>query len=930
MKSFIIAGMMAMAALAWQPGMAGAEDGKGQQVQVHREQRSTVQVKHVKKPEKAQKKAVSKKKRTTPDKAELASLQQALANGDVNTAKRRLKALRKRYPKWRPDPSLTNAIVRIEGEQQIWTLLGQHRIADAEAVMTRLQRELPGWEPSKKMKRVLLLAKAEPELWDMLHAGRLNAIHARLEELKKVAPDWKPSAAFRKEYRKARVDAGLARAYQRHDWKGVIKWSQAAPELFGCSGQYRRLKVAEAWAALGKSDKAYQVYAWGVGRCKETLNVEALEHAAAHLPPHELGQLLEKFHHRKLSPSAKQRVAAVELRYLLASGQPAAVVAKRAKAIEADLLARPDAAVARTLAWMYLDAGMHEDALRMFRKSAEIKDSAEAHKGELMALYRLGRWREFRTQARANQQLLVKHGMWQDLLPLLADACSHLQSDVCMIQAYKQLSRFRSLTTKEETSLAWAQYRTKAYHDAAGHFEHAYRADPTPDAAEGLRLSLIQAGEPLRLSRLANELDGPLAKAEGQEAAHRLYDKELYHAALAAGLEDPALRGADSPRLGAGWMHRKVSASQLTPALDQFELTKWPVDAVWFLKPDRWFDVRIESAKVDAGPSFLVPADHIGTGAIGLLPGAAVPAKTKWTGFEWDIGFRKQGWTSWEVRLGQGFRNGPLKATWKGSLEVKREFNSGWAQGLLYRQPVRSTMLSYIGLQAPLAPIIWGRVSRNGGLLRAYGDTGIPRLGLFGELGAETLDGVLVQSNSHAHASFSAPIHVLEDEWLLDIAPTLTWDHYKHDSNHFTIGHGGYFSPQKYYLFGLYGRLEHGKPGDKTWFRLSALWGRQKYYQAASLRFPLGMGQPGLVGTFWPAVTVKSSVLNARLDASVRLGQHWELRGSFRSDLSQRYVLGIKQFYRNQEAMLSLIWYWNERDGLLKDDPPYFGLSALE
>ncbi|MDX8402655.1 MAG: cellulose synthase subunit BcsC-related outer membrane protein, partial [Mariprofundaceae bacterium] len=632
-------------------------------------------------------------------------------------------------------------------EQRLWKMLGEEHFDALRKEIAAIKASHPGWKPPAKLLRALELAEAEPHLWDLLHQARFDQALQLWHETERRHPGWHPSPAFRKEFAHLHAEWLARRAHASGDWAGVIAAAERYPEAFGCNAHQSLLWLADAWHHRGRDGQAAKLYAKSVRRCAPWLAVDALEHAADRLSPQRVLKLAAQLEKRRLSRRETRRLAVVEIRSLLALDELPEQAEERVAAIERRLNGERRLWAWTSLGWLYDRLGQARDALRVFRLAQRLGAGDDALAGELVSLAKLKRDRELVDLAREKRAVLRKTGKWADALPLIAQACARLHRDGCTIRSFAELERLRPLSEDESELLAWSLLRKGDAPQAARRFEALYRAKPTKKRAQGLRASLSALGEEQRVVQLAEELDGPLAGIERGNEARRLYDRRLFHAAQ--GVDEgisPALQHADSDWMRVGFQRRWLQANVLNPALDQFAFSDVVLEAGHYLSPETSIGVRVDRIQLDAGPPVLLPADHIGNGV--LLPARVYPVRTRWSGYAWSLGWSKEGWSSWRVRLGQAFVGGPLPSTWQGMVEWSHKFERGDASVRLYRKPVRSTMLSWIGLQAPQAPIVWGRVSANGVLGRGYLSLR-KGFGLYGEAVGELLDGVHVARNIH-------------------------------------------------------------------------------------------------------------------------------------------------------------------------------------
>jgi hypothetical protein len=136
-----------------------------------------------------------------------------------------------------------------------------------------------------------------------------------------------------------------------------------------------------------------------------------------------------------------------------------------------------------------------------------------------------------------------------------------------------------------------------------------------------------------------------------------------------------------------------------------------------------------------------------------------------------------------------------------GALRFRVDSAEGpWSFGL-ERNAVGDSLLSLAGAIDPLSGRDWGGVTRN----RAYfgGRLGGEDLVLYGLVAGSLLDGQGVDGNSQwqADAGFLRRA-VSGGGWVARFGGSLQATGYADNRSHFTLGHGGYFSPSKFLAVG--------------------------------------------------------------------------------------------------------------------------------
>jgi Tfp pilus assembly protein PilF len=220
---------------------------------------------------------------------------------------------------------------------------------------------------------------------------------------------------------------------------------------------------------------------------------------------------------------------------------------------------------------------------------------------------------------------------------------------------------------------------------------------------------------------------------------------------------------------------------------------------------------------------------------------------------------------SFGMRVGtspQGF----LTHNWIGGLRVQPKH--GPITIILERDSVKDTILSYAGARDPQSGQIWGGVMANSASVQGRWGNGVS--GIYVSGGYQTLEGRNVVRNTGVNGNFGT-------WWKVAVLPTgnltvgmnFSAMHYENNLRYFTLGEGGYFSPQQYFLFNVPVRWT-GSYGHRLQYTVGGSLGPQHFVEDASEYY--GYRYPAL------ASTGANFSFDARLN--YQLAPHWVL-GSF-------------------------------------------------
>ena len=153
--------------------------------------------------------------------------------------------------------------------------------------------------------------------------------------------------------------------------------------------------------------------------------------------------------------------------------------------------------------------------------------------------------------------------------------------------------------------------------------------------------------------------------------------------------------------------------------------------------------------------------------------------------------------------VGDGVKGGAVSARRIGSIDA--EATPGWGQAGVraFVEPVRESILSWAGMTDPYGGSSWGGVRRIGAEIRALYLGAAPySAGIRAR--AERLAGTQVAGNERRAFDASVGRDLgLQGFAYSSLGIAVGFDAYDRNLSHYTVGHGGYFSPQSYRKAGL-------------------------------------------------------------------------------------------------------------------------------
>jgi len=224
----------------------------------------------------------------------------------------------------------------------------------------------------------------------------------------------------------------------------------------------------------------------------------------------------------------------------------------------------------------------------------------------------------------------------------------------------------------------------------------------------------------------------------------------------------------------------------------------------------------------------------------------------------------------------------------------------------LERTGLKDSLLSYFGSKDGNTGTFWGAVTRNGLKVEYVYDDSY----LGGRVGASgyIYRGQRVQNNHSFSLNAGIYVHPIKPTFYQDftIGFDLKYETFLHNQNNFSIGHGGYFSPQKYFAATI--PINFRKRGDNLVFNSSLTFGFQNYTQQEERVFPLDdyarlYSQSGLIETVnlsnlkYPSKSKSGFSVNANLSLDYYLFDDLIVGGSLKYDTFGEYKEASEMLY---------------------------------
>ncbi len=202
------------------------------------------------------------------------------------------------------------------------------------------------------------------------------------------------------------------------------------------------------------------------------------------------------------------------------------------------------------------------------------------------------------------------------------------------------------------------------------------------------------------------------------------------------------------------------------------------------------------------------------------------------------------------------------------------------------RRAVKDSLLSYAGLKDPDTKQEWGAVAKTG--FNFDFTLGDEKAGFYGDLGAHIYDGQAVADNSSAEAKAGFYFKLFDNgSTRFTTGLNGRWMAYEKNLNFFTLGHGGYFSPQQYVNVSL--PLDFQMDRGPLSLRLGADLGQQKFRTDAVDVFPI---DPPLQTRLQEIHDTVNSAVRTQYDAEDKNEFVYNIHAELEYAIGRQYALG--------------------------------------
>ncbi|MEO5676972.1 MAG: cellulose synthase subunit BcsC-related outer membrane protein, partial [Usitatibacter sp.] len=594
----------------------------------------------------------------------------------------------------------------------------------------------------------------------------------------------------------------LDRAVASDDTAALVALASAPDAVTDCARADRTWSLARALDESGDAAGAERVLDPLLTRCGDAVvRTTTLEIAREMVAPETLARWIARETPAARTGEAEKRFDRLAITLAISSSAAArAPAVERARAMDAEVGAKivqfRDASAAATLGWLWLEGKDPASASLWFgRAHAWVPEDQDAARG--MAYSALQERRFDAALALAQATAFPpedRRKVLRDAYLGKADAAYRMDR---FGETQELLASAASLGSLPRYALeieAWSFARSGRKAEAAQRFAALYRESPNAASAEGLLASydnrtMIDAG------LAASE---PLASMLRAERAVAAFNAGRYYEAAALGPKRyGAVAGVTAPQVG---IYAGAGNKTGEEGLSRFHRnTTTSVEGGAVVAEGIALRLRLDRRVIESGR----PA---ATAVLGSAPRTSDSAveftDTRANVGEGRIAARLERGLAIDAFIGSADAQAGLARRAIGGVEVQGAPSWGQFAVALAREPVRESVLAYAGMRDPYTGASWGRVTRDALSARMLVLKAAPwTVGASARLAR--FEGVDVQSNRERNGEVSLGRDLGLPGFAYSAASlSASSDSYERNLGNFTVGHGGYFSPQRYRRLG--------------------------------------------------------------------------------------------------------------------------------
>ena len=513
-----------------------------------------------------------------------------------------------------------------------------------------------------------------------------------------------------------------------------------------------------------------------------------------------------------------------------------------------------DCKMAAAAGWAYLEKPDPGSSLFWFERSMSWCPSVDNAYSLALVKHKMGdaegaekitsNWRKILTEEPGN----ISHDV---------HIINKLHSEILLERAvheYELQNYTQSLSLAQESAdlnpsieadklIAWNKYQLGDIQQAADAFEKLYRKHPDKQSADGLLTTLSALNKEDYFEELTKELGGPLNDhlADLHASQHYLED-QFVQAELIRKKLFPELKNIDTAAISFTPYARHRRGEE---GLGQLDMVGMELAARAFAGQHH-FSTSIDFMTLDSGTS--APNARLGSNANQLFNTfITTPTEDESLLIEPFFHYRYQNNLSPYFSVGSTPLGGEISGAFVGDLGVDWRQGDGKYNLELFAKNKQESILSISGLVDPVTGNKWGRVVEKGIQGNAqYQINDSWTLASGAKL--SNLDGHSVADNDHfgtwAYLGYKLYPNGFK---YLTVGPAYRFEHYDENRRFFTLGHGGYFSPDTFHRLGAEVNFQTDE-GKQFIVKGRASLGYQRTTEDKAFAFPLSNTGPLFTG----------------------------------------------------------------------------------
>ncbi|MBS3952289.1 MAG: BCSC C-terminal domain-containing protein [Methylomicrobium sp.] len=653
----------------------------------------------------------------------------------------------------------------------------------------------------------------ESILWALFQAKKFQALEQQLKQLKQRFPNWQVPVDLQNAMQNSRKNSGSTSATHSGSTKPFKPRLKKVKSADPCSNLGARWDRAENLVQHDQRHAGLSIYETILKGCQNTaFRMTTLDKARTVLNYEDFMQLTE-IGRSYLLGDYIDRLEYEWLKddYLGQSKSDLTMREQRFNQLTHWVEHFNDDNVATLIGWRFFELQDYPNAQVWFEKAAKWNPANQNS--------RLGLALSFEQQGELNKALAVTEAPdnadieMQKIAARIykAKAWQEIEANKPIAASgYVQHAEAATGSDAETQELnAWIANNSGDYKKAAQLFDGLYQQNPSKNYASAYVQNQVQVSRDL-LERKARQEGGLLFDEYKNFHAQELYYRKQFLSAyqLAPDLF-PDLANIDSAYMDAGAYGRHKSGEDGLGRLDLFRLPM--LTGSYTVGGVHNFKLALSRISLDSGnPGFCRSAIGSLDPTLNGCKSLFSPTENLAQALEIDFIYRKDGWFSPYIRLGSTPIGGVVDPAITFDVGFVQQTQAGnWGLNV-YSQPVRQSILSYTGIRDPYAnqldrplpasnsDLEWGRVLRSGVRATGYQQFN-ERWNLNGSAEIAMLTGKNVADNTSVAASIGLGRNVqIRGFDYFSIGPSVMYEHYEKNLSQFTLGHGGYFSPDHY------------------------------------------------------------------------------------------------------------------------------------